>query len=126
MRNYSSILLLVFVLISCSEKKEIPKDLIPEDKMALIITDLELLESTYNLRLIRVTDRDERMDRYNAEIMSHYGITAQQFETSYNYYEKDPVYLEAIYEKVFERLEKMQTEEETKHPPEKKTKSKAD
>ena len=117
--------LFLFLLVSCSGKRvKVPDDLLPEEKMAEVLVDVELLEATNNSRMIGLEDRDERMKRYYREIFEHHGITEKEFNDSYSFYEKHPEKLEEIYTSVFEKLEKMQTEEETRIKSKKKNKPK--
>ena len=104
---------LVF-FISCEIQDKKPENILSEEVMAEVMVDIQLLEATYNSRLLNLTDRKERMDRYYAEIFEHHGVSEETFDESFTYYQDYPEELELIYEKVFENLEKLLTEEETK------------
>ena len=82
--------------------------------MVLILIDIQVLEATYNTRLIYEEDRNEKMDRYYQEIFENHQTNIDLFNESYTYYQENSEILEAIYEEVLEKLETMQTEEETK------------
>lgn len=116
----SAFLLLFF--ISCDVSEKIPENILGEEKMADVLVDIQLLEATYNSRLLNTDDRSERMSRYEKEIFEHHGISEETFNESYTYYQDYPKKLELIYESVFEKLEKMLTEEETKSKNKKKKK----
>jgi hypothetical protein len=113
---------LVFFSVSCETSEEIPDHILSEEKMTSVIVDTQLLEATYNSRLLSVADRKDRMKRYYAEIFEHHGITKESFIESYNYYEDHPEKLELIYDSVFEKLEALLTEEEIKSKNQKKKK----
>ena len=81
--------------------------------MVSILVDIQILEATYNNRLIYEDDRNEKMKRYYNEIFEKHGISIDLFNESYTYYEAHPIILEAIYEVVLEKLEAIETEEET-------------
>jgi hypothetical protein len=115
---------LLFFSVSCETSEEIPDHILSEEKMISVIVDTQLLEATYNSRLLSVADRKERMKRYYTEIFEHHGITEESFNESYNYYEDHPKKLELIYESVFEKLEELLTEEEIKSKNQKKKKGK--
>jgi hypothetical protein len=89
------------------QKKE---DVLPPEKMALILNDFMLLEATYNTKLIRVDNKDELMLRYSNEIFDHYEISKEKFDLSYEYYTQHTEEFEAVLELVFEELNKMETE----------------
>jgi hypothetical protein len=106
------LILITFILFApaCDGSKDKPKDLIPKEKMSLILTDMVLLEATYNTRLIRLTDKDERMVDYNEEILDQHQVSKEAFDDSYDYYLAHEEDFEAIMELVFEELNKMETE----------------
>jgi hypothetical protein len=111
---------LVFFSVSCEIQEETPDNILSEEKMASILVDTQLLEATYNSRLLNLLDRKERMTRYYNEIFEHHGVTEESFNESYTYYEEHPEKLDLIYEMVFEDLERLLTEEETKSENQKK------
>ena len=78
--------------------------------MVQVIKDLMLLEATYNTQLIRVKDKNERMVKYTEEIFNKHNISEEDFDSSYDYYIKNPSEFEAMLELVFEELNKMETE----------------
>ena len=100
--------------LSCDNSKNRPENIIPEDEMVNIIIDIQILEATYNSRLIHEDDRNERMERYYQEIFEKHQTSSELFNESYTYYEENPEILQSIYEEVLEKLEAIQTEEETK------------
>lgn len=108
------ITLLLLIQISCDNSEKRPGNIITEDNMVLILIDVQILEATYNTRLIHLEDRNERMERYYQEIFEKHQTSIEIFNESYTYYEKNPLELDAIYEDVLEKLEAMQTEEESK------------
>ena len=104
------ILLLLLIGFSCSNGDKNKDLLIPKEKMALILTDLMLLEATYNSQLIRLNDKDERMLKYSDEILKHHDVSKEAFDYSYEYYMDDTEEFEATFELVFEELNKLETE----------------
>lgn len=103
-------LLISFFGIACESNKNKPENLIQKKEMALILTDLMLLEATYNTRLIRVPDKRDRMVKYSKEIVDHHMVSKESFDASYEYYMDHPEDFEAILELVFEELNKLETE----------------
>ncbi len=105
----------VFIIIAvvgfaCESDNKTPENLIQKNEMALILTDMMLLEATYNTRLIRVSDKTERMLKYSEEIINHHNVTKESFDISYEYYMDHPEDFEMIMEQVFEELNKLETE----------------
>ncbi len=108
----SALVILLFILIgtSCSNGNKVQENLIPNEKMALILADFMLLEATYNMQLVRLDDKDERMIKYSDEILKHYNVSRESFDYSYEYYINHPEEFEATFELVFEELSKLETE----------------
>ena len=104
------ILFFIFMGTSCSNRNKAEEMLIPKEKMALVITDFMLLEATYNMQLIRLDDKDERMIKYSDEILKHHDISRESFDYSYEYYMDHSSEFEATLELVFEELNKLETE----------------
>lgn len=94
---------------ACEIGNEEPKDLIPKEKMSLILKDFMLLEATYNTKLIRVENKNELMHTFSDEILANYGVSKEAFDNSYEYYVGNEHDFEDIIELVFEELNKMET-----------------
>lgn len=109
-KKYLVLIILSIVIVSCNNTNDPPKNLIPHDKMALIITDLTLLEATYNTKLIRIDNKKELMQKYSNEIFEKHQVTEDTFDKSYDYYINNSEEFELILELVFEELNKMETQ----------------
>lgn len=105
---------LFFFASGCDFKENKPEVLLSQEQMVDLMIDIQLLEATYNSRMVRLDDRKPRMDRYYEEIFSKHQTTRAIFDSSYTFYEKDTEILAEIYEQTFEALEKMEAESEGK------------
>jgi hypothetical protein len=78
------IFLVGILLVSCTSKTilEKPKDLIPKDTMALLITDLYIAKSAYSEKNIN----NERKINYVPLIYNKYKIDSTRFISSNYYY----------------------------------------
>jgi len=114
MRIGTIIISLFLLFTSCEIADKKPENIFSQEKMTEVIMDMQLLEATFNSRLLHVKDKDTKMRIYYDEIFSHHEISEISFNESYSYYQDYPKQLEQIYEKVFEELERMQTEQETR------------
>ena len=112
--KFAFLTFLLVILLSCDDSKKRPENIISEESMVSILVDIQILEATYNSRLIHEDDRNERMKRYYQEVFEKHQTSKELFNESYTYYEENPEILYAIYEVVLEKLEAIQTEEETK------------
>ena len=95
-------IVLIFVA-SCGEKLlEKPKDLIPKERMILILKDFSILNSARNTNIgILHNHKIEPTDF----IFSKYGIDSLQFAASDNYYASLPGEYEAMYMEIKRLLE---------------------
>jgi hypothetical protein len=112
--KFNILISLLLLIIACESSEEKPEKIISEENMVSILIDIQILEAVYNIRLIHEEDRNERMDRYYLEIFENHQTSIDLFNESYSYYQENPDLLDAIYEKVLEKLEALQTEAETK------------
>lgn len=103
-------LIILSIGFSCNNQNKKPDNLIQKNEMSLILTDLTLLEATYNTRLIRISDKTERMLKYSEEILGRHNVSKDEFDISYEYYMDHPEEFEMIMELVFEELNKLETE----------------
>ena len=94
----------ILLLLSCGEKiiKE-PENLIPQEKMALILGDLAILNSAKGVSPKVLKDYDIDLMPF---IFEKHNIDSTQFVQSDLYYASIPLEYQTIYEAVEERLEK--------------------
>lgn len=114
MKRISVLILTSFLFFSCQhvEKVKKPDNLIPEDKMVDILTDLSLLHSArnYNKRTFERTGIDP-----DSFIYKKYKIDSLQFEQSNDYYSDNYVQYEDIYSRVKDKLQNIKVEYDSLH-----------
>lgn len=86
MRNLLAIL--AFTLISCSHNVDEPSNLLSEDKMKSIITDLLLYQQTNYVAHAEIGLIDYA--KMNTFLISNHGATVKEFEESYTFYISHP------------------------------------
>lgn len=100
-------LLFLFALFACDDVvKEIdqPADLIPQEKMIELITDMLILEAHIQNQYGAVNRYYKVMSASGKAYLKSKGITDKQYADSYNYYNSDKdLYLEMM-EQVEENL----------------------
>lgn len=97
--------LLTFLLMACSSDDK-PKDLIAEDKMAIALTDIHLLESYVNdLHLGNVDSSLVVYQKMKVDTLKKYGLDSANFNRSLKYYIMNPDLLKDIYTEVKNNLE---------------------
>lgn len=99
------ILLLLFGLMAC-ESDDKPDNLIAEDKMAVILSDIHVLESQVNDMHISNTDTALLIyQKLRVKTLKKYSIDTANFSKSLKYYIANPAYLKDIYVDVKKLLE---------------------
>lgn len=98
--------LALMLLFSCQDIKKVdrPNDLIPEQKMVEVLTDLSLINSAknYNRRLLEETGL-----RPSEFLYQKHNIDSLQLARSTEYYASNPEQIERIYKQLQDNLEDM-------------------
>ncbi|MGI0105480.1 DUF4296 domain-containing protein [Salinimicrobium sp. WS361] len=109
MRKIFTILVVFLMLVSCQELNRTPKpdNLIAEDKMVEVLTELSLLHGarSYNKTLL-----EEKGINPYPYLTKKYGIDSTQLAQSNEYYAQNYKQYEGIYESVKENLELLMAE----------------
>ncbi|PTX44553.1 uncharacterized protein DUF4296 [Christiangramia gaetbulicola] len=107
-RNSVLYLFLFIVLASCQdlEKTEKPDDLIPEDKMVEVLTELSLVNAARNYNKQKLEETGIKPKEY---IYEKFDIDSLQFERSNDYYTEKYDQYERIYDSVKVRLQILKT-----------------
>lgn len=109
MKTISKILILLiacsFTNISCQSDK-IPKDIIQEDTMVSILTEIHLADAYFSI----MTDEKDKNQENSSEqaytkILEQYNVSPKDFEKSIDYYTEHPNEFRNIYEKVILQLD---------------------
>jgi hypothetical protein len=107
--NKSIFFLFSVLLMACTDIDNIaiPDSVIPKEKMAEVMLDIQLLEATLN---INVGNENKAVAQSSINIFSRHQITKEQFEESYTFYAENPELLTEIYQLVLNDLSKLQAE----------------
>jgi citrate synthase len=98
-------------LISCGTKSnEKPGSLLSEEKLAAVLTEVELLDAVYTLEYQKRDTSRQTMAAYYEEVYQRHGVTREQFTESLEWYGKDPEKIRALRYKVYDELSRMQAE----------------
>lgn len=84
------------------------KPLIGREKMAMIITDLTLIESDMNIKSFPSSIKFEEAYRFN--VFKDYGITVSDYNSSLQFYSENPEEFKKVYDLVLENLSRIQAE----------------
>lgn len=100
--------LLISWLTGCQNTVvETPKNLIPQEKMAQILTEIHLAEARVT-KLNRVSQDSNALiyKRLEKQIFRKFKVDTAAYSKSYTYYSSDPEQLAEIYKQVTEELER--------------------
>lgn len=106
-------------LVSCQDIEEVkePKNLIPEEKMVDVLTDLAILNAAKNYNKKMLEAKGVRPDEY---LYNKHKIDSIQLVESTHYYAKNFNRLEIIFERVQRNLENMKQDYEQRQEEEEK------
>lgn len=109
-------ILVVFFLCNCSGKPDVnqvppePNDLLSQEKITEVMVDMQLLEATVRLKLIRTKKLREKTPGYYDQVLEKHDITEENFKTSLDFYASQHEKITAIYDSVEVRLTRMKDE----------------
>ncbi len=108
-------LMLALLLSGCYKvNKDVvkkPANLIPKDKMADILTDMEIVEGIAVYNKTHFPGSSESVKKaYYTDLFHRYHVTKEQVTASLNYYNSKGDEMAGIYEKVLEKLGQKQME----------------
>ncbi|MFD1142655.1 DUF4296 domain-containing protein [Larkinella insperata] len=98
---------LITLLTACQNQPvEAPKNLIPEDKMARILTEIHLAEARVT-KLNRLSQDSNTLiyKRLEKQIFQKFQVDTAAYSRSYSYYASNPEQFATIYKQVTEELE---------------------
>ncbi len=98
------------LLVSCGGEKEktvvIPANVLSQEKMARVITDIHMAEAEMQVRTL--PDSTSKAPLSFQKIFDKDTITKQQYEESMAFYIEHPQLLDTVYTQVLNELSKMQ------------------
>ncbi len=108
-------LMLLVLLSGCYKvNKDVvkkPENLIPKDKMADILTDMEIIQGVAVYNKTHYPGGYASIEKgYYSVLFNRYHVTKEQITASLNYYNSKGDEMAAIYEKVLEKLGQKQAE----------------
>jgi len=108
MWKITAILLMINVLGSCShelEVLEVPKELIPEDTLEMVLYDMMMLETYTKIKHKNVNDFYILMKRSAQPILEKYHVDSTRYMVSMKYYSRNQEVLLGIYSRLLEKVE---------------------
>jgi hypothetical protein len=103
-------LALVLLMASCggsaeNGNKTVPAHIIAPSEMSSILADIHISEASLEYKTITPGDTLKLLARtYYQHVFNKYGIDADKFRQSMDYYKDNPVQMDKVYEQVIEKL----------------------
>ncbi len=108
-----NIFLTVLVIVCSCSSVNAPEDLIGEEQMVKVMTEIHILEAKMSKIIVEPIDSTQAVyNHYEKMLFEELGITQEQYERSFNYYVDNPGEFEKIYNAVVDTL--MQREQLSK------------
>lgn len=101
------VILLMSILVGCSENPEKPDHLIPQKKYVDMLVELQLVRSYAD----NAETDSATVDSLTQEVYKRYNVTAQQFKETHQYYQQFPQEQKERVEKAIEELKMDQVED---------------
>lgn len=104
MRKTAGVFLLS-LLFACGEANRVPKGVMPKDKMRDVLLDMNYAEvygREQGMDTVKIADsvREANVKKYYVQILQMHGVTREEFQYSYKYYEYHPDRLDEIYKEM--------------------------
>jgi len=109
------ILFLVLSILSCS-RENIPKGILPKNKIVPILVDQHLAEQIFAQRFSFGIKDENSMDDLYLSILKKHKVDQKVFEESVYYYSKHPDQYKPIYDEVLNRLNELQVKVKLEDP----------
>ncbi len=116
-RRLPSLLLGIWLLAACTAPDDKrPDNLIPDDQMADILTEVHLAEARVSRFSLRSIDSSNIAYKHlESQIFKKFGVDTATYRKSYIFYSSHPADMEAIYQRVTEKLKKQTEAKKSKH-----------
>lgn len=106
MNTIAKIFVLGILLVSCQNRGELiaekPADVLTQETMVSIMTDIHIVEGAKVGR--KIMGDTLNIDSYYNKIYDKHGTEKEIFEKSFTYYTENPKLMDQIFEKVIEKL----------------------
>jgi hypothetical protein len=97
-------LLLILVSACKAELPEIPGDVLPMEKMRMMLVDIHIADAVAETKAQAGEDEKKLSEAYMEQICGSHGVSKEEFLRSYRFYETKPVLMNLIYDEVLNEL----------------------
>ena len=104
--NKNKIILIIVWIFSCSSDEKPPQDILGQEKMASILTDIHIAEARVGRLQLRSSDSSLMVyNELKEDIWKKQKVDTLVYKKSYDYYMTHPNQMSQIYEKVKKQIE---------------------
>lgn len=109
---------LTFIIISCSNDKRIPEDVLPEEKMGTVLFEIGMGEAMLEYYVFRdsTVNRDSALRSELDKVLQVHQLTQEDFRRSYDYYKARPALMKVMMDTVYARSQRSQEKLYGKRP----------
>lgn len=103
MRKYLPVYLFIALLISCSGKTRVPRDVLSQKKMAPLLWDLfraDAFLTSFVLPFDSLKDKEGKTIRLYKEVFALHETNKEEFQRSFLFYEDHPVLMKELLDSV--------------------------
>jgi len=106
--KYISFIIFLAVFSCASDGyKKVPENLITEEKFVDLMVEMHLIEANINQRFVKLVDSTDTSFGYYRYLFDKYEVKKVDFDSTFNYYSRNPDKLDLVYDQVQERLKAM-------------------
>jgi len=109
LKKISYLIILTFLYACAREEVSIPDNILPQEKMVQVLTDIHIAEVTANYKSLADTNKADIKSLYS-HVYKEHSITAEEYKRSYQFYLDHPTLLNKLYDEVITELSRRQTE----------------
>ncbi|MFY0690187.1 MAG: DUF4296 domain-containing protein [Cyclobacteriaceae bacterium] len=96
--------LVIILLTACRDVKEVPGEVLAQEKMSSILVDIHLLEAKMDQLGLSLDSGDVLYAHLQGLIFEEYGTDSLQYQNSLLYYLQNPGKMESVYNVVIDSL----------------------
>ncbi|MEJ8755500.1 DUF4296 domain-containing protein [Pontibacter sp. H259] len=99
-------ILFCLALLGCRQQEETPKpaDMVPQDKMVQILSDVHVMEALIEANVPHPDSAAMAYNKQHKAILKKYGISNARFNSTYKYYGENLQEMDRLYEIILDTL----------------------
>jgi len=99
-------ILFCLALLGCQQQESTqkPADLVPEDKMVQILSDVHVMEALIESNIPYPDSAVMTYNKQHKAILQKYGVSSGQFQKTYQYYGENLTEMDRLYEIILDTL----------------------